>query len=382
MTDTESRLRDYLQAKAGTIPDDAEAPGLETPRARSRAWIPLLAAAAVAVLIASMALVARLNDAPVAPVPQPPGLKVPYVLSMQGGERTLHDGDQVVRLTEDVADVLGRVSGGWLISYTRTSNRIGVLAADGTVRQIGPATDPGIRLPVLSPDHTQVAGLEGSKLQVYDVASGRPLAGRTLPYEAQLHGWNQAGLWASNASNFMAVSQLSVWQPKTGQLTSVTLPKTASAVDVARQSSGILTSAQVGGRQNCLTSAQLSGGRLTTGRQYCEQNGLNPVLSPDGASAAVQVGVFDVRSGKLVPFQLGQAPSIPSILTFEDAEHVLVVGSIREVGRPAPTTPPSPTEPPPALLPEDTVYRCAVASGACEKVFTSPDSASVKPIEA
>jgi hypothetical protein len=373
MTDTETRLRDYLQAQASTVPDDAESPGLVTPRARSRVWTPLLAAAVVAVLIASAVLVAHLINPPVQPARPATSLNVPYLLRPLEGERALHDGDQVVAVEADVSDVVGRVSGGWLISYDSATNmHIAVVAADGTRRPIGSATGNAHHA-VLSPDHTQVAVVEGTKLQVYDVASGRPLAARTLPYELDLHGWNQAGLWASKLGG-QAISQMSVWQPKTGQLTSVTLPKAASFVDVAQQAGGILMATSAD-RQHCLTYAQLSGGRLTTGRPYCEQEPLHPVVSPDGATFALANAVVDLRTGKRTPFQLAQA-HVAEGPAFEDADHVLVVQALREDGRPA--SPMVPIGTPAEELPHDTVFRCTVESGACEKVFTAPDLKSVK----
>ncbi|ONI76633.1 hypothetical protein BWI15_04875 [Kribbella sp. ALI-6-A] len=381
MTDTESRLRDYLQAKAATIPDDAEAPGLETPRGRSRVWTPLLAAAAVAVLIASAALVAHLHNPPVAPDPQPPGLRVPYVLTALDQQRELHDGDQVVELNENVAEVVGRVSGGWLIHFnTATSAQLGVLAADGTVRPVGPE---GVTRPVLSPDHTQVAVVQGIKqVQVYDVASGRLITERTLPYEARLHetnlhGWNQAGIWASKADRDQRISQLLVWQPTTGRLTPVTPPKSVDAIDVAPQSSAIPFATTVG-KQRCLTSAHLSEGRLIPGSPFCSPDATNPVVSPDGATLAVGDAVVDIRTGKRTPLQLAAA-HISELPTFEDADHVLVVQALREDGRPA--SPMVSDGTPAEELPHATVFRCAVGSGACEKVLVAPDLKQIELIE-
>ncbi|MGC4941755.1 hypothetical protein [Kribbella sp. DT2] len=376
MNDTETRLRDYLQAKANTVSDDAESPGLITPRTRSRVWTPLLAAAVVAVLIASAVLVAHLINPPVQPARPATSLNVPYLLRPLEGDRTLHDGDQVVGVPKDVSDVVGRVSGGWLISYdSATNTHIAVVAADGTRRPIGSATGNAHHA-VLSPDRTQVAVVEGTKLQVYDVASGRSLATRALPYEAALHGWNQAGIWVSKLSD-QAVSQMSVWQPRTGQLTPATLPGTTSFVDVAQQAGGILMATSVG-KQHCLTYAQLPGGRLTTGRPYCEQEPLHPVVSPDGATFALPDSVVDLRTGKRTPFQLAQA-HVSEAPSFEDADHVLVVQALRDDGRPA--SPMVSIGTPAQELPHDTVFRCTVESGACEKVLTAPDLKSVRLIK-
>ena len=49
MNDTETRLRDYLNAKADTVPDSAQGPGLEldsTGTSTRRRWVPMAGAAA------------------------------------------------------------------------------------------------------------------------------------------------------------------------------------------------------------------------------------------------------------------------------------------------------------------------------------------------
>ena len=55
MNDTETRVRDYLHAKAGTVPDSAHGPGLEldtTGTSTRRGWVPIaLAAAGIAAVL-------------------------------------------------------------------------------------------------------------------------------------------------------------------------------------------------------------------------------------------------------------------------------------------------------------------------------------------
>lgn len=153
MTNTETRLRDYLHSKAATIQD--EPPPLTLPIRRHRAWPVVVAAAAIAaILVIAIPVAFHLsgkNKTAPPPADKPSNeLRIPYTLSKDRTVPDLHDGGQTVPSASLYADYQGRVGGGWLIDKPNDEppTRAGLLMPDGHFRPLGP---PNSRSAVPSP---------------------------------------------------------------------------------------------------------------------------------------------------------------------------------------------------------------------------------------
>jgi hypothetical protein len=150
MNDTETRLRDYLQAKASTVPDTAQGPGLETPDGSHRRWPVMLAAAGIAaILVLAASFLTRQPDTQVAPAGPVSGAapRVPYTVS-QGRGVTLHDGARQVRVPSTFlfdGFFRGRVGGGWLTLETPRNRpmQVGLLLPDGSLPPARPSRRAG-----------------------------------------------------------------------------------------------------------------------------------------------------------------------------------------------------------------------------------------------
>ncbi len=226
MTDTETRLRDYLHTQAATVPDDAQGPGLE-PAVHRRHWPVLTAAAAIAaVLVLTVTFLTRISSDRTAPV-APPGPvsaaapKVPYIVY---ADNALHDGDQKVRLPKGVDTFSGRADGGWLGLQLpmEPRTRVGILQPNGGFRLLGPELSTG---PTLSPDRKQVAMVHGlanrqAVVIVVDIASGQEVSrSPVLPVAPAKLVWNQTGIWLR--TDEMVLAKLALWKPGSGSTTPV-----------------------------------------------------------------------------------------------------------------------------------------------------------------
>jgi len=359
MTDTETRLRDYLQAQAATIPSDAEGPGLDEPRHR-RHW-PVLAAAAaivVVVVLAASLLTRSGDDTEPARPPGPPGPgtapQVPYTVDT---DDALHDGKQVVRIPKGADGYFfGRVAGGgWLGSLMPGVGKfqVGILTPKGTFRIIGPPRSGG---QVLSPDRKQVAlfhYLSNTRGQVlvFDITTGKQVAQLpAAPGQPDMLGWNQDGLWMGRGK-----AGLVVWQPATGQQRTVSVPGFDGAAAIPPAAGTVVLSAKVDGKR-CLKAGALRDDGFKLQQQYCDQGPeqLYPVLSPDGRTMihSQRSEAIDVTTGRVTKLKLPNKmwDTLP-LPTFENGSYLLTLtdGGAGEGGK--------------AL---QQLFRCDVTSGDCK----------------
>ncbi|GAA3131314.1 hypothetical protein JOF29_007578 [Kribbella aluminosa] len=355
MTDTETRLRDYLQAQATTVPDTAQGPGFE-PLARRRHWPVLAAAAAIAVVLAvSVTFLTRLSGdtpQPAEPVPTGPPT-IPYT-----DGTTLHDGGQRVRMPKGLdAFLFGRLDGGgWLAMSTPRPRQFqaAVLNPDGTFRAIGPERSDGN---TLSPDRKQVAvmhyltGTRG-EIVIVDIKTGKAVSRTPLSHQPTLLGWNRSGLWMANEG--VTTNELMVWpQPGSGRPEHLDAPGFEGGLSAPADTDTIaLTTRQ--GSDRCLKAGVLRDGALKILRQYCDAGpeSVYSVMSPDGRNIVNSHAklVVDVRSGKITKLQLPAADEMTDFPPpqFEDANRLILL-----------STPPRNQHKPPAM------YRCDVRSGEC-----------------
>ncbi|TDU87504.1 hypothetical protein EV138_1027 [Kribbella voronezhensis] len=382
MTDTETRLRDYLDSMAATVPD--EPPGLELTPRRQRHWPVALAAAAMVVIAVPVAI--HLSDRDKA-TPPPPAettgneLRLPYVL--QGaGPGTLHDGKQTVTWPRGLDAPLGRVNGGWLTVQESIPSKIGVGTPDGRFRQIGPT---GADFGTLSPDRSKVVmshelGNGKTRIGVYSVAGGKELAAITLPFAPTIiWAWNQAGIWLGSENDVGAQPML--WQPSKGQPVQLSIPGfDASLVGATDTDKVQVVTRTDKGRAWCLKVGSVKGTGLAVDREYCGTgNQFSPTVSPDGrtmiypgSSSSVdgkrtvvpQPVAIDVATGKVTKLRLPQEmPSYPPPV-FEDDTHLIYTDTSVGGGTPPGQAPATDGKP---------VIRCEVTSGDCQLLFTTPE---------
>jgi hypothetical protein len=356
MNDTETRLRDYLNTQAATVPHNAQGPGLE-PSAHRRHWPVLATAAAIALVLAvSVTFLTRLSSdtpEPAGPVPAT-APTIPYTVGT-----TLHDGDQRVRVPKGIDGFFfGRVDGGWLgMSLPKPGQfQAGVLNANGTFRLIGPNRADGT---TLSPDRKQVAVMHyrsaaQGEIVVVDIKSGKAVSTTPLPYQPTLLGWNQSGLWMSNDT--APTSTLMIWpQPGSGQPQRLDVPGFDGGLNAPADTDTITLSTK-NGNDHCLKAGILRDGALKVLRENCEAGprSLYPLTSPDGRTMVNSHAkiVVDVRSGKITKLQLPAADEMTDFppAQFEDANQLVLL-----------STPP-PSQGKPAV---PAMYRCDVRSGEC-----------------
>jgi hypothetical protein len=310
MTDTETRLRDYLHSQAATVPDHAQGPGLEPPQ-RRRTWPVLAAAAAIAlvVVLAASFLTGPSDRQDPAGQPAPPvsgaAPQVPYTVY---DENALHDGRQTVRIPTGVDGFFfGRTGGGWLgmLMSRPGSFRPVILLPSGTYRPIGPDRSGG---QVLSPDHTQVAlyhylSNTHGQVIVVDIRSGKQVA--QLPKAAgqpTLLGWNQDGLWLDRGK-----AGLVVWQPASGLQRPVSISGFDGSAAIPAAAGTVVVSAKVDGKR-CLKAGALRDDGFKVLREYCDEGPahLYPVLSPDGRTMihSQRAEAIDISTGQVTKLKL------------------------------------------------------------------------------
>ncbi|MGW5191361.1 hypothetical protein ACWEOO_19080 [Kribbella sp. NPDC004138] len=393
MTDTETRLRDYLHAQAATVPDDAEGPGPAEPRQR-RHWPVVTAAAGIALIVVlTVTFLTRTGPDRSIPVPAgpPPGPvshaapEVPYTLA---GDRakltselndfTLHDGDRTVRLPKGVGGFFGRVDDGWLGMNMPAGggSQAGILKPDGTFRPLGPER---IELVTLSPDRRQIAVIHylddpKGEIVVVDVESGREVSrSPVLPTRPASLGWNRNGIWfrVDELGDPTKRTEYGLygWRPKSHQVARITFPgyDGGLAVPAASDVVGLTTRR---GNNRCLKAGVLRDGRFELRREYCDVAAAAsyPVMSPDGTtivSSDVKLAI-DIASGKRTKLRMpadAEVVSWPEPV-FENASQVLLV-----------TRPPGNQRLP---VPQQ-IYRCDVRSGECVVVLKTTGATLNKP---
>jgi len=138
MTDTETRLRDYLQAEASTIPGTTQGPGLEvdsTGSSTRRGWVPIALAAAGIAAVLTLAvpflhgLVKHADQPSVSGLPAMGPVsagapRIPYTTLVQNNPdnpldtwwAAIHDGGTTVKNPGVKGNVVARTEGGWLVT--------------------------------------------------------------------------------------------------------------------------------------------------------------------------------------------------------------------------------------------------------------------------
>ncbi|MFK4086411.1 hypothetical protein ACI2LF_20035 [Kribbella sp. NPDC020789] len=341
MTDTESRLRDYLDAKAATVPPNEQGPGLLADVRRHRPVWPLLATAASVAAVLALTVTVLTHVGPDKPAPasnpaaRPQG--VPFTVIDAKGKVTLYDGDRKVQRPANIDSISARVGDGWVAGYYKEPHaNVVILKADGTYRAIGPEWSD---TPVVSPDGKQIAmvvhekrGADSGRLAVFDVASGAEVATVPLPkYQTALSGWNSTGIWI-NSHDFGPpfIEELRVWRPGTPEAQQVPISKGTSAV-ATRPDTATVAITTDSGKKQCIQAASLKDGRLEVEREYCDSRvqAAYPVVSTDGQRLLHSLAkvVIDVPTGKTTKLKLQNSIVTWPKPIFEDATHVLVVTS-------------------------------------------------------
>jgi hypothetical protein len=378
MTDTETRLRDYLHSKAATIADDP--PPLALPPRPHRTWpIAVAAAAIAAILVIAIPLAIHLSGtdktekpattpSPTAPLSKE--LRVPYLLS-DGKTDTLHDGSQTVRTSSLALPPNGRVLGGWVATTGKVGGPFqnGVLHPDGKFQPIGP---PNASYPTKSPDGSKIAvaqplGKGRTRVLVFDIATKKEIASVTLPHKTTvLWAWNQSGIWLGE--DYKVGAQPMLWQPGQGQPVQLTIPGFDLGLVGAPNTDKVVVTTR-SDKSWCMKVGSVRGSGLAIDGQYCGTGGtVYPVLSPDGTTliATMEGLSINVTTGKVTKLRMPYSMfAIPTPI-FEDNTHIAVV--------PLPgldQKPPTGTGVKP-LGRGRQAFRCDVISGACDLLFATP----------
>jgi hypothetical protein len=386
MNDTESRLRDYLQVKAGTVSGADHGPGLELDSTRTstrRGWAPTaLAAASIgAVLILAVTFLNSLGDDQPDPAAQlstgpvsTEAPRVPYTVTLapSQGEPTdtpwavLHDGGTTVKNPDlKRSTVLARLGEGWLVMTQAAGSgkpQAAIISPAGQVRTIGPV---GVDTPAISPDRRQLAfpvapyGATASQIVVVNVDDGNEVTRFRIPTPMlSSFGWNQAGIWlyANNADRQPAY----LWQP--GSQEARRLPDLGAEIAPARDSGTFGYTTAKGNGRYCVTAATLGANGPEVKREYCPDPATGAwgslTLSPDGGSMLIGgpwVAV-DVASGRPTKLRLPAGLVGASPVVFENATEAIVLGTVPDKNATKPTA--------------QTIYRCRVTTGECKTLVT------------
>lgn len=383
--DTESRLRDFLDAKASTVLDDALAPSRErTPSQeitrRRLHWPVMAAAAAVLALVLPLALHFGNRETPasdtgtlvwkagagkVSTIAKPSGLQVPYLLStLDITEHTavLYDGTTRVTLPPaQMPSLVGRVANGWVIKLSNLGvpEVVGILDRSGRFAQLATHVDWA----VLSPDGTKVAvgrriG-DTNRLVVIDVAAGRQVAMLPTPYsQIQVYGWNRDGVWYSEYVSGSNQPQPHVWQP--GAEPRVVELSGFKGIQVAANSNRLAVTVQIDGRQCVRVVTLPTTGTFTTLREHCLKGGRAhySFLAPDGEALVYPDDrlTLQVGSGKVTRLTGLVGRPDPTANVYEESGQLLVDAQDPKAAHNAGPNPPQ------------VISRCDVRSGICRPV--------------
>ncbi|MER7244977.1 hypothetical protein [Kribbella sp. NPDC000426] len=389
MNDTETRLRDYLNAKADTVPDSAHGPGLEldsTGTSTRRRWVPMAVAAAGIAAVLTLAVpylhgLTKPDQPSVAGLPATGPVstgapRIPYTTTVDNNPDNpldtwwalLHDGGTTVKNPGVKGQVVARTEGGWFVQtgYPDPDKaQVAILSANGKVRPIGPL---GGFSPSISPDGQQFAvalskyGRAENRVAVVDIRSGKEVASLSVKIpNLELVGWNKDGIWMEEHSPDPVAVKL--WQPGATEVRTVGT-FSAGTLQVTR-STNIVTHITYKGDQSCVTAATLGAKGLETKRQYCFKA---PVaapyvsVSPDGATMTISnIGVaVDIATGKATKMKLPAGTKWFEDGVFEDPDNVIVVD---EAG------------------PAQKLFRCAVATGECKQVATAKPDETIRQVQ-
>lgn len=377
MNDTENQLRDYLQAKAATVQDTDQGPGLELDSTtRKRAWVPIALAAATigAVLILAVPFLTSLADNQPSPAatptarptgPVPAGApRLPYSITVPDNPdnpldtwwKVIHDGKQTVKNPGVKGKIVARLAEGWLVTTgypDPKKSQAAIVGRDGKVRPIGPL---GADKPAVSPDGKQLAvpvapyGAKDSQVVIVNVADGKEAARIRIPTPMlSSFGWNKAGIWMymNNAER----QPMLLWQP--GWKEARTLPDLGGEIALARDSDTFGYTVPDGKGGFCAKAATLGANGPEVKREYCSKHALWPrlTLSPDGGTLLVNgpsVAV-DIATGRTTKVNL-PAGFVADQMIFEDTTDVIVLDGVAKM------------------------YRCRVTTGECKVLPTKkPD---------
>ena len=383
MNDTETRVRDYLHAKAGTVPDSAHGPGLEldtTGTSTRRGWVPIALAAAGIAAVLTLAVpflhgLAKPDQPSVAthptPGPLPTGApRIPYTITDPNSNPdnpldtwwfVLHDGGKTVKNPGLKGNVVARTDGGWLADTgypDPDKSQIVVVSPGGQVRPIGPLGADG---PRVSPDGRQIAvadskyGRTDNRVVVVDIRTGKEVTSLTVKTpNLELLGWNKDGIWMhEHAPNAVPVK---VWQPGSKDLR--TVGTFNDQIEVTRTSGTVLKTSYKSDGTSCVTAATPGDKGLDVKREYCFKA---PVaapylsLSPDGATMTISnIGVaVDIATGKVTKMRLPATSKWWERALFEDPANIIVNDA-------------------------DRLFRCAVATGECKQVAVAKPSGTIQ----
>ena len=384
----EQKLTDALDAAARTVPDTAEPPTVPvaSPAHRRRpVLIATLAAAAVVAAVAVPLAISRhdstngqvaggvcpasppvqplkirqqnvtpdsmgLNKIPFGPAPQVPFAMAPD--AKRGGGYLEDLGVRVPLETGFRYSSFGRIACGWVVyraGVTDSSKAdIGILSTSGRYTSIGQVTGDGV---AVSPDGTELVYVSPAddhkgELRVVDVATGKEKSKYVTDDNAEVVGWNSAGIWFMPGRD---EAQTRLWKPGSEP---VWIDTGAHRVTAYRTTDRVLLSDRASTEaDNCVRVAVLDASqKLKTLRQKCGDAG--GTLSPDG-----KVLVFGEHATQAVLVDTGKATRLsvsPLLLradhdmVWEDATHLTTsfgVGNDRSV-----------------------TIRCDVIAGGCERI--------------
>ncbi|WUJ68259.1 hypothetical protein OG809_24475 [Kribbella soli] len=374
MTDTETRLRDYLHAKAASsVPADVHGPGPEFGEpTRHRSWLPITAVAAGIGIIVMLAVpvLAKLADRS---HPDPAGTttskpltsgppSIPYIVQAGSSAKArsiIHDGDHTVTLPAGTFAVsAARVDGGWVASVGSGTKgyRPVIISLDGTVRPIGQVTQ---KHPIASPDGRQIAVAPDNindppRVTIFDVRTGRQVDSVQLPSnQIDLYAWTEQGIWISTLNHW---NVLTVWQPGKGKPRTITLPEGSQLVRTSRTDTILAGSWPA--RPNCAKAGTIRGSNFVLTRDYCGRSGLMSVdLAPDGRTMVDggSKAAVNLTTGAVTKLQLPDKVQPADAIVFEDSRYVL---AITQKGEDKGET----------TAPRE-VHRCDVTTGECKLVL-------------
>ncbi|NEA31255.1 hypothetical protein [Streptomyces sp. SID13031] len=400
MNDTKNRLRDYLQTKAGTVPDAAQGPGLQldaTGTPTKRGWIPIVLAAATigAVLVLAVPFLTRLADKQPtvadSPAAMPTGPvstgapRIPYAVTVHNNPdnpldtwwAVIQDGKQKVKNPGVRGEVLARLGGGWLVKTgypDPKKSQAAIVDPKGKVTPLGPT---GATYPVISPDGRQLAvavapyGAKDSRVVVVNVEDGKETARLDLPMPSiRLIGWNKDGIWLT--PELVDSRPVSVWQPGADQPRTVEELGLRGELQVVRSSDVVVQLSGNGIDGYCAKAATLGAKGLELKREYCfetvesDQAAAYVALSPEGRTMVLSTRVaVDIATGKAtklgIPAKFGGWTWNSAV--FEDPATVIVLADTRGVKPLA-----------------QKMFRCSVTTGECKAILTSKSNESLAAV--